>query len=388
MKTNKNNFIDLFCGAGGLSLGFERAGYVCVGAIDNSKACIETHKLNFPNCISINSDISDITPKKFSDIIKNKKIDLIVGGPPCPTFSTIGHAKIKSIKTKNNSSFTLFDDERNFLFKKYFDYIEYFQPNFFVMENVPNFMTKYQGSIFKQTKNKIEELGYQILNENNLLFNAADYGVPQTRKRMIIIGTKQKDLKYQVPKIKNFPDDDLFSKGNKYITVKDAIDDLPKITDNWRVDECAYSKSKNLNNYQKIMRKNTNGTVKNNICRMTNDRAKKVFKHMSQGSKYMDLPKNIRNILPFREDIFHDRLKRLVNDKPSWTVIAHIGMDGYMYIHPTDTRTLSVREAARLQSFPDDFVFLGTQMQTYHQVGNAVPVILAEEIARSIKNTA
>ncbi len=388
MKTNKNNFIDLFCGAGGLSLGFERAGYVCVGAIDNSKACIETHKLNFPNCISINSDISDITPKKFSDIIKNKKIDLIVGGPPCPTFSTIGHAKIKSIKTKNNSSFTLFDDERNFLFKKYFDYIEYFQPNFFVMENVPNFMTKYQGNIFKQTKNKIEELGYQILNENNLLFNAADYGVPQTRKRMIIIGTKQKDLKYQVPKIKNFPDDDLFSKGNKYITVKDAIDDLPKITDNWRVDECAYSKSKNLNNYQKIMRKNTNGTVKNNICRMTNDRAKKVFKHMSQGSKYMDLPKNIRNILPFREDIFHDRLKRLVNDKPSWTVIAHIGMDGYMYIHPTDTRTLSVREAARLQSFPDDFVFLGTQMQTYHQVGNAVPVILAEEIARSIKNTA
>tara|TARA_S200000501_G_scaffold177185_1_gene166841 strand:- start:293 stop:661 length:369 start_codon:yes stop_codon:yes gene_type:complete len=121
---------------------------------------------------------------------------------------------------------------------------------------------------------------------------------------------------------------------------------------------------------------------------MTNERAKRVFKHMRQGSKYMDLPKKIRNILPFREDIFHDRLKRLVNNKPSWTVIAHIGMDGYMYIHPTETRTLSVREAARLQSFPDDFVFLGTQMETYHQVGNAVPVILAETIAKSlIKNS-
>ena len=132
------------------------------------------------------------------------------------------------------------------------------------------------------------------------------------------------------------------------------------------------------------MRKKTNGTVKNNICRMTNDRAKKVFKEMKQGSKYMDLPKKIRNILPFREDIFADRLKRLVNSKPSWTVIAHIGMDGYMYIHPTETRTLSVREAARLQSFPDDFIFLGTQMETYHQVGNAVPVLLSEAIARSL----
>ena len=135
------NFIDLFCGAGGLSLGFERAGYKCVGAIDVSKACIDTHKLNFPDCVSINSDISKIKPNKFKEKIGNKKIHLIIGGPPCPTFSTIGHAKIKSVKSKKNSNFTLFDDDRNFLFKNYFNYIEYFQPDHFVMENVPNFMT-------------------------------------------------------------------------------------------------------------------------------------------------------------------------------------------------------------------------------------------------------
>lgn len=384
MKINKPNFIDLFCGAGGLSLGIERAGYECVGAIDNSKACINTHKLNFPNCVSVNSDISDISPRKFSNLIGNKKIELIVGGPPCPTFSTIGHAKIKSINSKKNTNFTLFDDERNFLFKKYFDYLEYFKPNFFIMENVPTFITKYQGSIFFQTKEKIEKLGYKILNENNLVFNSADYGVPQKRKRMIIIGTKLKEYKYDLPEIKYFPDDEIFSKKKKYITVKEAIDDLPCITDNWRVDECSYSKLKDLNKYQKKMRKKTNTTVKNNICRMTNDRAKRVFKYMAQGSKYMDLPKKIRSILPFREDIFPDRLKRLVNNKPSWTIIAHIGMDGYMYIHPTETRTLSVREAARIQSFPDDFVFLGTQMETYHQVGNAVPVLLAETIGKSL----
>ena len=378
------NFIDLFCGAGGLSLGFERAGFKCVGAIDISKACINTHKLNFPDCVSINTDISKINPREFSKEIGNKKIDLVIGGPPCPTFSTIGHAKIKSIKSKNNLNFTLFDDERNFLFKNYFNYIEYFKPNFFVMENVPNFITKYQGSIFNQTKAKIEKLGYKILNEDNLVFNAADYGVPQTRKRMLIIGTKIKNFKYKLPKAEFFSDNNLSSKKNKYRTVKEAIEDLPKITDNWRIDECDYSIFRNLNSFQKLMRKKTNGSVKNNICRMTNDRAKKVFIEMKQGSKYMDLPKKIRNILPFREDIFADRLKRLVNSKPSWTVIAHIGMDGYMYIHPTETRTLSVREAARLQSFPDDFIFLGTQMETYHQVGNAVPVLLSEAIARSL----
>ena len=135
------------------------------------------------------------------------------------------------------------------------------------------------------------------------------------------------------------------------------------------------------------MRERNDETVMNNICRMSNERAKKVFSHMKQGDIYMDLPKKIRNILPFREDIFKDRLKRLVFDKPSWTILAHIGMDGYMYIHPSELRTLSVREAARIQSFPDDFVFVGNQQETYVQVGNAVPVLLAEQVAKEVLNT-
>ena len=148
-----------------------------------------------------------------------------------------------------------------------------------------------------------------------------------------------------------------------------------------------YSKNDQLTDFQKVMRKNGNGkTVKNNICRMSNDRAKRVFPHMAQGSKYMDLPPEIRQILPFREDIFPDRLKRLVLKEPSWTVIAHIGMDGYMYIHPTENRTLSVREAARIQSFPDDFEFVGNQQETYVQVGNAVPPLLAKAIGESLLN--
>ena len=117
---------------------------------------------------------------------------------------------------------------------------------------------------------------------------------------------------------------------------------------------------------------------------MSNDRAKRVFPHMAQGSIYMDLPPEIRRILPFREDIFKDRLKRLVEKQPSWTVLAHIGMDGYMYIHPTENRTLSVREAARIQSFPDEFEFIGNQQETYVQVGNAVPPLLGKAVGEEV----
>ena len=119
---------------------------------------------------------------------------------------------------------------------------------------------------------------------------------------------------------------------------------------------------------------------------MTNDRAKKLFPYLKPGMKYMELEPEIRKILPFREDIFFDRLKRIDASKPCWTVIAHIGMDGYMYIHPEEQRTLSVREAARIQSFPDDFIFVGNMQQMYVQVGNAVPYLLSKKIAESVKN--
>jgi|TARA_B100001971_G_C18038372_1_gene456303 DNA (cytosine-5)-methyltransferase 1 len=142
------------------------------------------------------------------------------------------------------------------------------------------------------------------------------------------------------------------------VTVQDAFDDLPKIYDGIREHHMPYSKKKPTSPYQKIIR-NGSSVVGNNICRMSNERAKKIFRYMRQGDKYMDLEPEVRKILPFREDIFPDRLKRLSLDKPSWTVLAHIGMDGYMYIHPTENRTLSIREAARLQSFHDCFEFIG-----------------------------
>ncbi|MEH0157351.1 DNA cytosine methyltransferase [Limibacter armeniacum] len=394
MANKVYKFIDLFCGAGGFAKGFEMSNqFKCIGGIDNKKAAVETHKLNFKNSVSVHADIRELPPEEFHKMINYQDVDVVIGGPPCPTFSTIGHAKIQSVNKDNGGCIT--EDPRNVLFMDYLEYVKYFKPKMFVMENVPQFLTKYKGKTFEEVKRIIERdlPDYHIV-ENVKVLNSVNYGVPQSRRRMILIG-HLKGYSFKYPTIthwykgSNFNinpnDDDIDINSLKpHVNVESAISDLPNITDNWRVSICEYSKHGDLDDYQKLMRQNTNGTVANNICRMSNERAKKVFAHMKQGDIYMDLPKEVRQILPFREDIFKDRLKRLVLKNPSWTILAHIGMDGYMYIHPTELRTLSVREAARIQSFPDDFTFVGNQQDTYVQVGNAVPPIMAKAIAESV----
>lgn len=390
------NFIDLFCGAGGFAKGFEMAGFQCIGGIDNVQAAVDTHSFNFPNSKSICRDIRTIEPEEFHKEIGNQEVDVIIGGPPCPTFSTIGHAKIQSINKIHDRDIS--DDPRNELFMDYLKFVKYFQPKIFIIENVPNFMTKYKGETFKAVKEIIaNDLPEYDIVEPTRVLNSVFYGVPQIRKRMMLVACK-KGYKFEYPEPTHWYHESLstrcvqtFTKAQElndsklplYVDVGTALKDLPTITDNWRIDECEYSNHNNLHPYQELMRANTEKTVRNNICRMSNERAKKVFSHMKQGDIYMDLPKQVRQILPFREDIFKDRLKKLVSTNPSWTVIAHIGMDGYMYIHPEELRTLSVREAARLQSFPDDFVFIGNQQQTYVQVGNAVPPLLSFALAKS-----
>lgn len=385
------NFIDLFCGAGGFSTGLEMAGFNCIGGIDNVESTVKTHALNHKNSYSICGDIRQIPPEKFAKGLNGQSVDIIIGGPPCPTFSTIGDAKIRSVTGKPTE-----EDPRNQLFLEYLKYVDYFRPEAFVIENVPTFITKYKGKIFNTAVDIIESIGKEengegiyVVEKPVQVLNSVYYGVPQARKRMLLVAHKKNGKKFYYPKPTHYFDQpEEQSKGLKpFVSVKEAISDLPTITDNWRVSRVEYSKYENLSEFQQLMRKNNpENSVANNICRMSNDRAKQVFPHMKQGSKYMDLPKEIRQILPFREDIFKDRLKRLVNDEPSWTVIAHIGMDGYMYIHPTENRTLSVREAARLQSFPDEFEFVGNQQETYVQVGNAVPPLLGKAIGQSILN--
>ena len=375
--------IDLFSGAGGLTAGFESAGINVTGSVESVEVFSKTNKLNYKNKKVVNKDIKKLTPKEFSSItgIKKKDIDILIGGPPCQSFSTIGTPKINSLKGKSTNN-----DPRNYLFKFFFDYINFFKPKVFLLENVPTIMTKQKGKLFENMIDLAENLKYTC---NYKVINAVNYGVPQKRKRFFLIGSKDNQF-IDFPEITHTNDPfqrDLLNFNcsiKNENTVRNAIEDLPEIYDGIRMGHMNYSKNANLCDYQKLLRSKL-GTVSNNVCRMSNDRAKRIFKFMKQGDKYMDLSPEIRKILPFREDIFHDRLKRLIWDEPSWTVIAHIGMDGYMYIHPSEDRTLSVREAARIQSFADDYEFVGNMREQYVQVGNAVPPLLSKALATKIK---
>lgn len=359
--------IDLFSGAGGMSTGFAMAGFNISASIELMPTYAKTHELNFPECKSISGDITKLSPKCFSEMsgISNNSPLIIIGGPPCQTFSNIGRSKIESVSNKN-----IKHDPRNYLFENYLDYVDYFKPDIFVMENVPSLKTRYNGEIFNEILSRGHALGYQM---NHQILDSSHFGVPQKRKRLFIVGSKLGDF--------IFPN---ASHIDKPRTVYDAISDLPSIYDGIRADDLPYSKNEKLTEFQKIVR-NKNGFVGNNVCRISNERAKKIFTYMKQGDKYMDLAPEIRKILPFNEDRFHDRLKRLVMNEPSWTVLAHIGMDGYRYIHPTENRTLSVREAARIQSFPDNFKFVGNMREQYIQVGNSVPPLLAKSIAEKVR---
>lgn len=365
----KYKVIDLFSGAGGMSVGFEKAGFNICASIELMEKYAKTHEINFPNCKSLSGDIREIPPSDFEHKtgISPKDSIIIIGGPPCQTFSAIGQSKIKSISKEDIKK-----DPRNYLFKNYFEYVEYFRPDVFVMENVPNLKTKYKGEIFNKILKICDDLGYSVKWD---ILDSADYGVPQKRKRLFIVGTKIEGKQFEFP---------IPTHVGKPTTVYDAISDLPDIYDGIRAGDLPYSKETGITPYQKLMREG-NVVVGNNICRMSNERAKKVFVEMKPGDIYMDLPPEVRQILPFREDIFHDRLKKLDFKKPSWTILAHIGMDGYRYIHPSEIRTLSVREAARIQSFPDKFKFNGNMREQYIQVGNSVPPLLANSLAEKVK---
>ncbi|MCG3776674.1 MAG: Modification methylase BspRI [Nitrospira sp.] len=379
--------VDLFSGAGGLSAGFRDQGFDVVASVESVATCSRTHALNFPGCHAFNTDIRALDPGDILETVRRKgPFDALVvaGGPPCQSFSTIGRPKIRSLKVTGLSNFE--SDHRDYLFLDFFRVVELLQPSVFLMENVPSLRTTRSGQLYRECLRLVGELGYAV---SPAVLNAAQYGVPQTRRRLFLVGTKGASFAFPSP-THTGDTEDATSYGRGFdsclptVTVGEAISDLPEIFDGIRAGQLPYSKALAENRFQEVVR-SPSGTVGNNICRVSNDRAKRVFPHLMPGAKYMDLPPEIRRILPFREDIFFDRLKRLHPDRPSWTVIAHIGMDGYMYIHPWENRTLSVREAARLQSFSDDFQFTGNMREQYVEVGNAVPPLLASALARAVR---
>ena len=411
--------LDLFSGAGGLSEGFFRIGASFAGHIESDKYACETlktraaywclkknnnirlyydyllHKISKQDLWKIAqvSDSQDIIHREisyttFDDLVKIinnnlkakqlKNIDVIIGGPPCQAYSIIGRAIMK----KN-----IENDPRNYLYKHYVNFIDTFKPKMFVFENVPGLKSAGNGKYFDDFKQAIENIGYSLKIKELI---ASDYGVLQARKRIIIVGFKGKNSqKYDYP---NF--ETIFNE--KYF-VRDILDDLPPITPNAKIE----GKGKYIlpsNEYLKMakIRDDDFNILTQHETRPHNSKDREIYKEAIMAWNKNKERLCYNKLFSYRPDLithknvlsFTNRFNVIKSDtKAAHTILAHIAMDGHYYIHPDikQLRSLSIREAARIQSFPDDFYFEGPRTAVFKQIGNAVPPKMAEQIAKKIK---
>lgn len=344
------NAIDLFAGCGGLSKGFLDAGFDVIIGVDNDTAALNTFQLNHNGAIALNADLSkQETFDQIKKIAGERTIDVIIAGPPCQGFSLTGPRN--------------FDDERNKLYLAVFEMVKQYNPKAFIIENVPGMATLYNGEIKSEILKRFKALNYHV--ECRIIV-AADYGVPQMRKRLIFMGIRS-DLGTPV-----FPE--VLYTPNNYRTCRDAISDLPALTDTLGQEECDYTTNPTTE-YQRIMRKNSKKLYNHTATNHT-QMVKDTIALVPEGGNYKDLPKGVGESRKF-----HEAWTRYDGNKPSKTIdTGHRNHFHYEY-----NRVPTVRENARLQSFPDDFIFTGTRTQQYRQVGNAVPPLLGYYLGLSIK---
>ena len=372
--------LDLFAGAGGFSLGFHWAGCHTAVAIDHEPIAVETLQANFGNLgtVALLRDLARLTPKRLEAELRQLNLahefDAIIGGPPCQGWSRVGRGKLRSLKPKANRQTD--SDPRNHLYENFLRTIDHFRPKVAVMENVPGMLSHNGQNVAELVASSMRDLGYVT---TWALLDATDYGVPQARKRLFFVGVR-KDLQitFQFP-ARLTPDG---KRAYPLTTVRDAISDLPIVRNGARKWIRPYLEKPGTSKYAQRMRVLADRkTVFDHVCRMHNDDDLEAFRLMKEGGVYRDLPKRLKR---YRDDIFDDKYKKLYWEHPSWCVTAHLSKDCYTHIHPSQTRTISVREAARLQSFPDSFYFGGSMGSKFRMIGNAVPPLLAEEIGAAI----
>ena len=321
------NFVDLFSGAGGLSLGFENAGFNNLFSIDLEKDYCKTYNTNFPHHKLIEKDIIDVSNEEIVYLLKNNDVDIVVGGPPCQGFSMAG-----------NIGRTFVDDPRNQLFKEFARIVSLIKPKIFVMENVARLYTHNKGKTKKEIIKTFKHLGYSVKCK---ILCSADYGVPQIRNRCIFIGNIL-DIKNKFP----------LKTVKKYKTIKEAINNLPKIESG---EKSKVPNHEAMNHTKKMLNK---------------------MNYISDGGDRKQIPSKIR---PKSGDI--RKYIKYDSSKPSICITG----DMRKVFHYNQNRALTVRELARIQSFPDSFVFKGNKISQQQQVGNAVPPLMAEAIAKEIK---
>ena len=365
--------VDLFCGAGGLSLGFTQEGFVTALANDIEGCCVDTYAHNHPETPRDHIILGDIrlVTNHLQELLRGKKIDVIVGGPPCQGFSMANRQR-------------LIDDPRNHLYKSYVEIVKSVQSQFFVMENV-----KGMRSVANQVKEDFRKIGYEV--ECHIL-NARDYGVPQSRERLIYIGNRvgidnEKIFEEIISLSQNIRDyvlgDALFGLRELQASRKKNATDEGSTESGFRIEKNMVTVT---NDYiDLINQKRTMPLILNHKARYNNDRDIEIYGRMYQGDRSDD-PK-IADIMPYakRNGIFKDKYFKLEKMKVCKTITAHMKFDCNMYIHPTQARGLTPREAARIQSYPDDYYFRGAYTKTYMQIGNSVPPLLGRAIAGVVR---
>ncbi|OCA75430.1 DNA cytosine methyltransferase [Chryseobacterium arthrosphaerae] len=404
---SKLKFIDLFAGAGGLSEGFVRAGFTPVAHVEMNKDACDTlrtrtafHWLReegrineyydylegtitrkelwerIPNHLIksvINTEISEKTlPTIFDQIdeeLGNDSIDLVIGGPPCQAYSVAG--RVRKDMT---------DDPRNHLYKHYVEFLKKYQPKMFVFENVPGILSANNGRYLQLIFDAVREAGYEL---DKKVLNAQDFGVLQDRKRVIIIGWKN-NLEIEYPRF--------YKVETRFEIAKHLFSDLPKIKSGqgeWGVSPYI----QDTNDYLKAsgIRNGISFTTQH-ISRLNNENDLEIYriavdKWVNEGKRlnYAELPPRL--IKHNNTKAFTNRFQVVNHKGVSHTVVAHISADGHYYIHPdiNQNRSITVREAARIQSFPDDYFFESSRTAAFKQIGNAVPVLMAQGIATTIR---
>lgn len=321
------NYVDLFSGAGGLSLGFEMAGFNNVFSVEYDKKIAESYKKNFPTHNLLVKDIQEITDDEIITLQHNQEVDVVIGGPPCQGFSLAGRI---------GRSFV--EDKRNYLFKEFARVVKIIDPKMFVMENVARMISHNKGQTILEIKTEFESLGYSVQYK---VLQAADYGVPQKRQRIFIVGTKNKEFNFPTP-------------IGTTITVKEAIGDLPPLKSGERSE------------------------VPNHFSMNHSSQMLKKMSYIGDGGNRNQIPEDLR---PKTGDI--RKYIRYDSQKPSVTVTG----DMRKIFHYEQNRALTPRELARLQSFPDSFIFEGNSISIQQQIGNAVPPLLGYAVAKQVKES-
>lgn len=369
------DFIDLFCGAGGLSVGLEYGGFRPVTAVDKDKAAILTYRFNRPWLTDSSIIHEDIRKLVHQEIFPH--VPLVVGGPPCQGFSVVNKHK------KEN-------DERNELYKFYVHSVKQAQPDIFLMENVEGILQLY-GEIEKDFK----KIGY--ITCTPLVLNTKDFGFPQSRKRAFILGISKRHKSIAGELYKLFTQAIHVHLNEYQFSLGDAISDLPaleaKTTKNATYIECAawgytFAPFHQVTTaYARLINAGLPDSLPllNHRSKYNNDRDIQIYELLRPGEK--SDAESIQDINPYknRADIFRDKFDKLIADEPCKAITAHMYYDCNMYIHPSQARGLSPREAARVQGFPDDYLFLGSPNEWYRQIGNAVSPLMARVLSEGLK---